>query len=155
MGNRSGQRGFTLVEMIFAVGILVFGLTALIGVLTVGVSTRRTAELKSRASLAADGVVQHLQEEVLSDPRFALGAEKAPGKPGDALPPIVLDPLPGSPGLSARVELTRSESDPDLLLAEITIAWRERGEAISERFFRIVAREVPFARRVSSRRSKP
>jgi prepilin-type N-terminal cleavage/methylation domain-containing protein len=153
--SHSGQKGFTLIEMIFAVGILAFGLTALIGVLSVGVSTRRTAELKSRAALVADAVVQHLQEDVLSDPRFGEAAQAAPGKAGDAIAPVVLAQIPGWPELSASIELTRAESDADLLLAEVTISWRERGEAVSERFHRIVAREVPFARRVSLRRSKP
>ena len=61
--NRSA--GFTLLELMAAMGIFVFGLTALIGVLTIGVGTRRGAEMRTRAVLLADRVLHRIETETL------------------------------------------------------------------------------------------
>ena len=148
--KRPAGLGFTLIEMLFAMGILAFGLTALIGVLTVGVSTRRSAEQKSRAALLADEVLQHVERQIFAS--AALGAAGTASKPSDPLAPVALDKIEGWPGMSAKIEFTRQADDPELLLATISIWWRERGDAVTETFQRIVVRERPFANRVFDRR---
>lgn len=144
------SQGFTLIEMLFAMGILAFGLTALIGVLTVGVSTRRSAEQKSRAGLLANEVLQHVERQVFAG--AAMGVPATATRPSEPLAPITLEKIEGWPGMSARIEFARSAEDPDLLLATISIWWRERGDAVTETFQRIVVRERPFANRVFDRR---
>lgn len=148
------RSGFTLIEMLFAMGILTFGLTALIGVLTVGVSTRRSAEQKSRAALLADEVMHHIERQVFS----TAAAKPAPvaagvgSRPIDPLAPIELAKIEGWPGMSARIEFTRQPDDPGILLATISIWWREHGDAVTEKFHRVVVHERPFANRVFDRR---
>ena len=50
--TRSG--GFTLVEMLAAMGILALGFSSVVGVMSVGVYTRRTAELRNQAVYAVE-----------------------------------------------------------------------------------------------------
>ena len=53
----AARGGFTLIEVMLAVGILVFGAAAIIGMLTVGASLTRTAELRTTAASSLEAVL--------------------------------------------------------------------------------------------------
>ncbi|MEM7198971.1 MAG: prepilin-type N-terminal cleavage/methylation domain-containing protein [Planctomycetota bacterium] len=159
--------GFTLVEMLVAIGMLVVGLTSLIALMTAGVSARGSAELRDRAARAADWVLHDLEtrrvwqtvEATTADPPVADGEGRAPGGGAapeaalDELAPAVYEALDGFPRLRARVEF---QTDPDhtgLVLATIKVHWREGGEAVAEVFQRLVRRSPPFPVRVGRSRS--
>ena len=140
--------GFTLVEMMVAIGILAFGITALIGVLTVGVATRRSSEQKARSVLLAEQVVHHLREQVFATAPPAAGARPP-------LPTLEDKSLPGFPGTTVSVEFTADPADPELVLAKIAIRWRDQGEVVAEEFQHLLVREEPFSRRVARLQKKP
>jgi prepilin-type N-terminal cleavage/methylation domain-containing protein len=147
---RRSVRGFTLIEMMVAIAILAFGITALIGVLTVGVSTRRSAEQKSRAVLLSGQILHQLQEQVFATPGKANDPAAKPGSDPDL---IQVDRVDGFPGMSYQVRFTHDPDHPDLVLALVSVRWREQGETVAEEFSRILRREEPFSRRVSRIRS--
>jgi hypothetical protein len=140
--------GFTLVEMLVAIGILMFGVTSLIGLFGVGVSLRRTSELRNQAVLAVDQVLQQLGEEVL--PRQTHDANGAPVP----LDPVAFDAIEGHPGLRARVEFRYDEAFPRLVLASIDVTWTEEGALVGERFERVLTTYEGFSQRVERARSK-
>ncbi len=147
-GNeRTQQLGFTLVEMLVALGILVFGLTSLIGLMTVGVSTRQAAELRDRAGLAAQEVFHDLETAVFS-------AQKRSEDDGE-LPRLeeISGAVEGFPRLFKRIVFKSDESLPDLVLVEVHISWFEEGLTVSEVFRRVMDRRVPFPTRVARARS--
>ena len=59
----SREQGFTLIELMVAMGILVVGLTSLLALLTLGVSLRRGTDARHRAVLLADAVLQRVEQE--------------------------------------------------------------------------------------------
>ena len=130
--------GFTLVEMMVAMGILIMGVTSLIGLLTVAVSTRYRAELRSRAVLIAEQVLHHIEETVLAgddDPDLALSQ-------------VVMESVNGFPGMRYTVEFVMDEDYPELVLAQVRVGWRVQGSELEQVFMRLLPREQPFRARV-------
>ena len=143
--ERSG--GFTLVEMMLAIGILVVGAASLIGVFGVGVATRAAAERRERAVQLADQVLYEIEQRVLGP--------RGPDGEWPSLEPIQVDSPDDYPALRYRVEFVTDESVPDLVLARIRVGWSEQGRPAFTTFQRVLRRAEPFPRRVSRIRSKP
>lgn len=141
--RRSRQGGFTLLEMIAAVGILVGGLTALISLLTVAVSTRAGADARQHAVWLADRVFAELAHEPLGSPWL----EEDDPKVADHEPQSV----DGMPGMRYSVHFVRSEQRPDVVIAEVKVAWSEQGEGQVQIFRRLLPRQDPFSRRAYHR----
>jgi len=140
--HRSG--GFTLVEMLAAIGILTLGLTAVVGVMSVGVSTRRGAELRHRAVLAVDQVLLGVATDYFpAQPPAEDGAEPPP------LEPLIIDPIPDFPELKARVEFTADPDVPNMVLVSVWVSWLEEGLSVGEKFQRVMDRRAPFFQRVA------
>lgn len=160
--TETGQRGFTLVEMLVALGILVLGFTSLIGLLGVGVSTRRTAELRNQAVQAVDAVLFEVRQRIASAPADGgvapvAGAEQASTPeaapaPGEA-EVIVFDTVPGYDRLKAVATLVRDESHPTLVLVVIKITWLQEGIEVGEEFQRVLPAYEPFSRRAGRARN--
>ena len=133
MAERRAARdgGFTLVEMLVAMGILVFGVTSLVGLLGVGVSTRRTAELKNQAVHAVTAVLQQVRAQ-LPTQQHAENGELVP------LPPMQLDTIAGYPRLKANVTFHYDKDHPTLVLARMRISWLEEGVLVGEEFQRVL-----------------
>jgi prepilin-type N-terminal cleavage/methylation domain-containing protein len=133
MSERGAARagGFTLVEMLVAMGILVFGVTSLVGLLGVGVSTRRTAELKNQAVHAVTQVMQQVRDHLPKQER----TEKGDLVP---LPPLQIDTIAGYPRLKAHVTFHYDKDHPNLVLARMRISWLEEGIAVGEEFQRVL-----------------
>jgi prepilin-type N-terminal cleavage/methylation domain-containing protein len=147
--------GFTLVEMMVAMGILVFGLTALAGVLGVGVDTRRTAEQVTVGASQVDRIVHELEMLVLPDRIRAWraqvdGIETEPLAP-ESLEPVTPTPIPGYPGMNYAVEFDLDQERPDLVLARIRVRWRSQGEEQGETFCRLLPLSVPLGVRRAAR----
>jgi prepilin-type N-terminal cleavage/methylation domain-containing protein len=133
------ERGFTLVELMLALAILVFGVTALAGSLLTGVSMRRGSEMRFRAPALAAQAVHRIQEEEF--PRYA--------DPSEPLKGFTVEDPPGYPGMKYSVEYAKDLERPGVVLAKIKVSWLEQGERMGETFRRILLRRVPFSRRVS------
>ncbi|MEY2981926.1 MAG: hypothetical protein RL562_2153 [Planctomycetota bacterium] len=143
------ESGFTLLELIVALGILVFGATSLIGALSLGVGSRRGTEMRARASLLADQVLLHVERELLGRHGIPSGWQSAEEL---AIPPEGVDVVDGFPGMRYAVSFETSPERPDIVLATVTVGWRDQGEDDGVVFQRIVPRAVPLSQRINQRR---
>jgi prepilin-type N-terminal cleavage/methylation domain-containing protein len=140
--------GFTLIELMVALGILLFGVSAILGVLGVGVQTRRSAEQRHRAVQVVGGIVHDL-EQSLFDGRTRGDAGGLP-----ALDPITITDVGGHTGLLARVTFTTDPEHPELVLARIDVSWTEQGEAQAQTFERILRWQESYPSRVARLRAE-
>lgn len=134
-------------EMLVAMGILVLGFTTLVGLLSVGVSTRRTAERRNQAVHAVDGVLLAVRDQIATAPP---AADDEPADPRQ----IELDPVPGYERLRAVATIEADEADPSLWLLEIRISWLEEGVEVGEEFHRVITVSESFSVRAGRARSK-
>lgn len=98
---------FSLVEVTIAMGIIAFGLVAILGVLPVAFTTSRASITQTRATGIADTVFAGLRAQPFT-PRAVIGAGLIYPEP---------DPLPALPPAKFTVDLAnRSAGDPDVVL---------------------------------------
>lgn len=146
MKHVNRQDGFTLIEMLVAMGILVVGVTTILGLLTFGAALQRTAERQSEAALAAEQVVDDLRNLA-----FPVNPDGTPGEPSTQME----FPVQGHPRLTASVDLKRNPALVGEYFATILIQWRERGQLKGEEFRTILQRETPFGARLEAIHSRP
>ena len=137
-------RGFTLTEMLVALSILMFGLTAVAGSISMAVGTRRGSEMQLRAIQMVDRVVQDLRDDYLVRDDLEIGDPET----GALLPRVAVE-VPEFPGMKYNVSFSGDPESSRVFLARIQISWLEQGEDVAEVFERVLIREVPFSRRVS------
>lgn len=145
------QAGFTLVEMLFAIGILMFGITSLIGVMSVGVSTRRTAEQRVRSAYTVDSVVHRIEQELMA----AIAYDPMAEDDGLDLPELERQHSEDYGGIQYTVQLSADPDYPELVLATIRVAWLEQGESYAQVYRRLVRRQQPFSQRIEALRRQP
>src|SRR5690606_34489144 len=146
-GRRQG--GFTLLELMVAIGVLAFGITTLLGVLSVGVGSRRGSEMRARSVLLVERVFHDLETRVLPEHDWLELAEDA----DLAIPELRIDGVEGFPGMRCVVRFDIDPEHPELVLARVRVSWLDDGEETGEEFRRILPRDTPFSQRVASRRS--
>lgn len=143
----SSERGFTLIEIMTAIAILVFGVVSLVGLLGVGVATHRSAEQHDRAVRLAERVLQRIEEEIV--PRAIEAAAAA----NEALTLPAVDSttadVDGFPGLRYRIEFTLDPEVPTTALCKLRVLWLDQGEAQAVEFHRILVSHVPFPQRIA------
>ena len=144
------EGGFTLLEVLIALGIMTFSLTALLGALSVAVGTRRGAEMRTRAAILADRVLQDVETTMLAEHPIPLDWRDEKELAIEAGEPVLSAEFPG---MRYSVEFVTSGERPDLVLVQLRIAWRDDGEDDGETFVRILPRAVPMTRRVAQRRN--
>ncbi len=145
--TRSRERGFTLIEIMTAIAILVFGVVSLVGLLGVGVATHRSAEQNDRAVRLAERVLHRIEEEIV--PR----AVQLAAASGETLRLPAVDSttadVEGFPGMRYRVEFTLDPETPDLALVRLRVLWLDQGETQAVEFQRILVSHVPFPQRIA------
>jgi prepilin-type N-terminal cleavage/methylation domain-containing protein len=142
--DRTGrtQAGFTLAEMLAALGILLFGVTALLGSLTSSIGQRRTADARHELSALCDAIVHRVVHEQV----------RAPG--GSASPlelelvPLLDQEAAGFPGMRWSCRAVVDEERPELWLLRIEVRWSDAGEDVTAEFLRVVPRQLPLRERV-------
>lgn len=140
--TRARRDGFTLIEVVLSLGLLLLGATAILGLLSFGAALARTAELRSLSAAAADAVVLDLEETL-----FPLEPDGGAGEPEA----VVDRPVPGHPGL---VYSARPSPRPDEgaggptreVRVDVEIRWKARGRPRT--FSVLLLREVPFGERM-------
>lgn len=151
------RAGFTILEVVLAMGILFVGMTAVLGFLSVGAGLARTASLRSEASQSVEAVVADLEEALFPlVPGEALGGAGAPE-------PVRDRPVPGHPAL-AYSALATPEPDRDPASedpaerarpleyrVDVEISWSSAGARRSYGFTTLLLREVPFGERMRRR----
>ena len=125
-----GKRGFSLLELIIAVGVLAIGLVGILQIFPVGLRASRRAGTITRAAFLA----QNKMEEVKMAGFDAI----------TELPPRM--PLSGSESdfeweiFIEDVALDGLESSDDMRKVIITVSWMERGRERSKDFITYVTR---------------
>ncbi len=154
--NTGRRDGFTIIEVVLAMGILMLGLSVILTLFTFGAGLSRTAELRADSAAAVDAVVADLAEGL-----FPLGDD------GEVLEPnvIVARPVPGYPDLvysavavpdPTRLDDLARAGEPEVHFergpipyrVDVSMTWRSQGEARSRGFSVMIPREVPFGTRL-------
>lgn len=138
----AGRAGFTLVEILLALMILLFGFTAVLGLLTFGAALSRTALLRTSAAAAVEAVVLDLEETL-----FPLVEGPGGGEAGEPEEIVARD----VPGLHDVVYSARARPNPDRPLeyrVDVELSWKTAGVRRQKRFTTLLVREIPFGERL-------
>ena len=150
---RHASRGFSLLEVIVAIGIVTVGLTAVLALFAAGVDTHKRSIDQSNAALAAQSLASELEARYTIvridawrarqlktqkrvDERNYLQDIPAKGKE----PPEV----PGFPGYLYTVKFIPLDKDAYSVLARINILWKKGGGAPAVEEFPVVLLKRPY-----------
>lgn len=148
---RGGAAGFTLVEVVLAMFILLIGMTTILGLLSFGAALAKTAELRTGAANSIDAVLADLEENLF--PLVLVDGVEAAGEPRD----ITARPVPDHPGLVYSARATPRPVDDRTLgrpleyRVDVEVTWSTSGTKRSRAFSTILLREVPFGERLRLR----
>ena len=140
--------GFTLMEVMLAMVVLMIGMSVLLSLLTFGAAVTRTAALRTTSSTAIEAVVHDLEECL-----FPLQPD---GSAGDPVP-IEGRPVPGAPGTIYSATATPNPDGPhdgEVPLeyrVEVEVRWKASGVQRARRYETILLREIPFGERLRRR----
>lgn len=144
-GGRTAS-GFTLLEVMLAMGILTLGATAILGLLTFGAAVTRAAELRSASAAASEAVLADLVENL-----FPLEEDGSAGEPVA----IQDRPVPGAHGIVYTAEATAILDGPETSTGapleyrvDVTLAWQAGGVRRGRSFTTLLLREIPFGERM-------
>lgn len=136
------EAGFTLIEMLAALGILLLGVTALLGALSSTVAQRRTTDARLEATALCDYALQRVQEEAV---RRSATAESDLDLEITALEDQT---APEFAGMSWSASATVDDQRPDVWLVSLKVRWLEVGDDVTEEFLRVLPRQLPLGKRV-------
>jgi len=136
------RAGFTLVEVLLALAILLFGMSAVLGLFTFGAALSRSSHLRTVGSSATEAVLADLAETL-----FPLDAEGEAGEPK----PIQDRAVPGYPDLVYSAQATPNPDRPLEYKVELRLRWSSAGVARERVFTTILLREIPFGERLRRR----
>lgn len=139
---RAARGGFTLVEVLLALAILLFGMSAVLGLFTFGAALSRSAHLRTVGASATDAVVADLDETL-----FPLDAQGEAGEPR----PIRDRPVPGYPELIYSARATPNPDRPLEYKVEIRLRWSSAGVEREKLFTTLLLRQIPFGERLRRR----
>jgi len=138
----ASARGFTLAEMLAALGILLVGITALIGALSASVAQRRTTDARLESAALCEAAILRIQHEAM---RRRANAESDLDLEIVALQDQT---APGFPGMTWSASAVVDETRPDVWLVRLKVRWLEEGEDVFEEFLRVLPRSLPLGQRV-------
>lgn len=138
------EGGFTLAEMLAALAILLFGVTALLGALSSSISQRRTTDARHELTALCDLAMHRVRYE-------SIRSTNGNHSPFDLeFVPLVDQEVPGFPGMTWSATATEDENRPLLWLVKIEAKWLDEGEEVVAEFLRVVPRQLPMRDRVMS-----
>lgn len=143
---RHANAGFTLIEVVLAMFILLIGMTSILGLLSFGAAMSRTASLRAGAANSIEAVVTDLEETFFPLELDAAGDEVA-GEPHD----FKDRPVPGHPGLMYSTTSAQNPENAREYRVDVEIGWTEGGTKRAKRFTTLLLREVPFGERLRAR----
>lgn len=143
---RANEAGFTLAEMLAALGILLFGITSLLAAMASSIGQRRTAD----ARLETTALVEHVVHRALHE---CVALRNGSSSPVDLeFKPLVDQPWPAFPGLRWSVRAVADEDRPTVWLLRIEAKWLDGGDEVVSEHFRVVPRQAPLRDRVLTAR---
>lgn len=135
------RAGFTILEVIVAMGIFLFGMTAILGLLTFGAALSRSAQLRTNSSAAVQAVTADLEETFF------------PLVDGEAGEPAKIEKreLGGLQGIVYSATPFQNPDRPLEYRVDVELSWKSGGVQRETRFTTILLREVPFGERLRRR----
>ena len=148
---RSGRGGFTLIEVLLASGLLVAGMSMILGVFNFGSAMSRTAELRSLASGTVESIMHDLEETLflvnddgtIGEPRAIVG-RPVPGRKGVVYSVTTI----GNPKSIDPEETGLGAGLPMEFVVEVNVQWQSSGVKKTEVWTTIMLRELPFGARM-------
>jgi len=139
---RPRAHGFTILEVVLAMGILVVGMTVLLSLFTFGAALSRSAEMRTSAAVAVDAVLADLSETL-----FPLAPD------GSVEEPVAIEErsLASAPGVLYSATPMQNPQRPDEYRVDVQMWWQGGGVRRGEEFTTILLREVPFGERMRRR----
>lgn len=154
-----GERGFSLLEILVALSVMVVGMTSILVLFAVGVTTHKRSIDQMNGALAAETVFSELRARYTLH-RIALWKKEQAslrrsrrGRGGPATEEAYLadipaegedpPPVPHMPGYHYKVRFTRLDDEGRAVLAEVDIVWKKKGDAVSERYATVLLQK-PF-----------
>ena len=135
---QGSRGGFTLIEVMLAVGILVFGAAAIIGMLTVGAAMTRTAELRTSAASSLEAVLDDLDHQL-----FRLEDGELTG------PHAIVDrDVPHAPGVIYSATAVQNPEQPKEFVVDVELRWEAAGVQRGKRFQTLKLMEISFGERL-------
>jgi len=145
---RHGERsGFTIVEVVLAMGILLVGAAAILSMLTFGASMIRAAQLRTAAASAVEAVRVDIETNM-----FPYDPSKD-GEEGEVGGPVALVDR-AVPGLEQVVYSATAIENPDLpreYRVDVDIRWTSGGVQREKRITWIMLQEISFGERLRRR----
>jgi len=145
--QKSHKDGFTIVEVVLAMGILLIGAAAILSMLTFGASLTRAAQLRTAAATAVEAVRADLEANMFPYDPTLDGEEGEIGPPQTFVDRAV-------PGLSQVVYSATPIQNPDLpreYRVDVDITWTTGGVERNKQITWIMLREISFGERLRRR----
>ncbi len=132
------RAGFTIIEVVLAMGILVFGATAIIGFLTFGAATTRQAQLRTTAASSLEAVLADIDHNLFPYEDGVLGE------------PVELDnrSVPGAPGVVYSASAVVNPERELEYRVDVELSWQSAGVRRSKQLQLLRLRELDFGERL-------
>jgi prepilin-type N-terminal cleavage/methylation domain-containing protein len=126
-GPRGAGRGFTLLEVLIAVGILVMGMTGVLAVFATATRSHGRAVHSTESAIIATSLVSEARA------RF---------RESGSLIPVVGGKYPGKDRYAYDIDYVYLDKDADEALMRVTVRWAERGEGVHYTFDTILLKKT-------------
>lgn len=134
-----GRAGFTLIEVLIAMGVFLVGVTALMGLFHFGGSMETSARAHASLAPAVEPLVASIKDSV-----WLLDAAGVPSERRE----LREQPVPGAPGYRYDLVVEPAGDDPDLHRARL-LFYRSSPERPAARVNFLLPRRVPLQRRLA------
>jgi prepilin-type N-terminal cleavage/methylation domain-containing protein len=132
------RQGFTIVEVVMAMAILLLGSTAILAFLTFGSATARHAQLRAQAATALEAVVADIDRNLFPYEEGELG------EPLD----LANRPVPGVPGVLYSARAVPNPDLPTEYRVDVDLRWESAGVQRSKSWSMLKIKELPFGERL-------
>lgn len=130
--------GFTILEVLVAMAILLFGMTTILGLLTYGAAMSRSAQLRTSAASAAQATIADLEASFFPVENGEAGEPK----------PIENRDVPGVEGLVYSAKGRPNPDRPTEYRVDVEMTWSAQGVQRAKRFTTLLYREIAFGDRL-------
>ncbi len=154
-----GQSGFSLLEILVALSVMVVGMTSIMVLFAVGVTTHKRSVDQMNAAIAAESVFSEIEAKYTIFRIDQWKKKSGRSSSGKGSKRVTVDEknylrdvpaqgadepkVPNFPGYRYRMKYTPLDQDGDAVLAELTIVWQKGGDPVAETFKKVIFKK-PF-----------
>lgn len=129
--RQSASGGFTLVEILVALFVMLIGLSSAFALFAAATAMHKRALDQSTAAILADSIFSEVES------KLTVGVEiNKLARTGDTFPEFK--------GYSYDLELIPVDDNEDEIFVKVTIRWRKQGRERNQVFSTILIRHIPF-----------